>query len=170
MTETSVLPVLEIRPAKGFLSLNLGEVWNYRELLYFLVWRDIKVRYKQTALGAAWAVLQPVMTMIVFSVGAEFTHLPKDGESSAFSREFFQGLNGSHCACRARIVGIENDSDAVMLDDLHAHWRELGVLKDVCGLLGVNPYCGSDKDRSSRVQGKMASHAGDDRVEPLAIN
>jgi lipopolysaccharide transport system permease protein len=48
--------------------LNLRDIWDYRELLYFLVWRDIKVRYKQTALGAAWAILQPVLTMLVFSL------------------------------------------------------------------------------------------------------
>jgi len=61
-------PVLFIRPSKGLLRLNLKDVWEYRELLYFLVWRDIKVRYKQTALGALWAVIQPVMTMVVFSI------------------------------------------------------------------------------------------------------
>ena len=54
------IPVLVLQPTKGFLKLKLGDVWEYRELLYFLVWRDVKVRYKQTALGAAWAILQPV--------------------------------------------------------------------------------------------------------------
>jgi lipopolysaccharide transport system permease protein len=49
-------------------SLNLGDLWAYRELLYFLVWRDIKVRYKQTALGASWAIIQPFFTMVVFSL------------------------------------------------------------------------------------------------------
>jgi len=78
--EAGELPVLVIRPRKGFVSLNLHEIWNYRELLYFLVWRDIKVRYKQTALGAAWAVLQPVMTMIVFSVFfGRLAKVPSDG-------------------------------------------------------------------------------------------
>jgi lipopolysaccharide transport system permease protein len=57
-----------IVPAKGWVSLRLRELWEYRELLYFLVWRDIKVRYKQTALGAAWAIIQPVCTMVVFSL------------------------------------------------------------------------------------------------------
>jgi lipopolysaccharide transport system permease protein len=61
-------PVTIIAPSHGWLNLNLKEVWEYRELLYFLVWRDVKVRYKQTALGAAWAIIQPVMTMLVFSV------------------------------------------------------------------------------------------------------
>jgi lipopolysaccharide transport system permease protein len=57
-----------IEPARGWVPLHLAELWAYRELLYFLVWRDIKVRYKQTALGAAWAVIQPFFTMVVFSV------------------------------------------------------------------------------------------------------
>jgi lipopolysaccharide transport system permease protein len=55
-------------PPRGWMHPNLGEVWAHRELLYFLVWRDIRVRYKQTVLGIAWAVLQPLLTMIVFSV------------------------------------------------------------------------------------------------------
>src|ERR1043166_3403895 len=68
MTATISQPEMIIRPSKGFLRLNLKDVWAYAELLYFLTWRDIKVRYKQTALGAAWAIIQPVMTMIVFSM------------------------------------------------------------------------------------------------------
>jgi len=59
---------LVIRPSRGWISLRLSEFWEYRELLYFLIWRDVKVRYKQTLLGAAWAILQPVATMIVFTV------------------------------------------------------------------------------------------------------
>ncbi len=64
-------PTLEttfIRPASSWTSLGLKELWEYRELLYFLVWRDVKVRYKQTALGAAWAVIQPLFMMLVFSL------------------------------------------------------------------------------------------------------
>jgi len=57
-----------VQPSKSLPSLNLRELWNYRELLYFLTWRDVKVRYKQTVLGAAWAILQPVFMMIVFSL------------------------------------------------------------------------------------------------------
>ena len=57
-----------IKPSKGWGSLNLRELWIYRELVYFLTWRDLKVRYKQTALGAGWAVLQPVLSMVVFSI------------------------------------------------------------------------------------------------------
>lgn len=61
-------PVREIAPSKGWVSLQLRELWQFRELLYFLAWRDIKVRYKQTILGATWAILQPFFTMVVFSV------------------------------------------------------------------------------------------------------
>lgn len=60
--------VTVIEPSKGWQSLRLGELWAYRELLYFLVWRDVKVRYKQTQLGIAWAIIPPIMTMLVFSV------------------------------------------------------------------------------------------------------
>ncbi|MGH9681654.1 MAG: ABC transporter permease [Candidatus Acidiferrales bacterium] len=62
------LPVVRIDARRGWFALDLPELWAYRELLYFFVWRDIKVRYKQTAIGAAWAILQPVLTMIVFSL------------------------------------------------------------------------------------------------------
>jgi hypothetical protein len=62
------IPVIRIKPSRGWVSLNLGELWEYRELLYFLTWRDIKVRYKQTVLGAAWALIQPFFTMVVFSL------------------------------------------------------------------------------------------------------
>ena len=62
------------------MQLNLKSLWDYRELLYFLVWRDIKVRYKQTALGAAWAILQPVLTMLVFTVFfGRLAKMPSDG-------------------------------------------------------------------------------------------
>jgi lipopolysaccharide transport system permease protein len=59
---------IHIEPSPGWISLRLGELWEYRELLYFLSWRDIKVRYKQTVLGAAWAILQPFFTMVIFSL------------------------------------------------------------------------------------------------------
>jgi lipopolysaccharide transport system permease protein len=62
------IPVTRIRPTRGWVALRLHEVWAYRELLYFLTWRDVKVRYRQTALGAAWALLQPLLTMLVFSL------------------------------------------------------------------------------------------------------
>lgn len=66
--QANEIPTLTIEPTSGWLSLGLGEIRDYRELLYFLVWRDVKVRYKQTLLGAAWAILQPTLTMIVFSL------------------------------------------------------------------------------------------------------
>ena len=62
------IPSLTIRPAGGWSPLGLKELWEYRELLYFLTWRDIKVRYKQTALGVAWAVIQPLFMMLIFSL------------------------------------------------------------------------------------------------------
>jgi lipopolysaccharide transport system permease protein len=74
------LPFTVYEPTHGWLSLRLGELWHYRELLYFLTWRDIKIRYKQTALGVAWAVLQPLITMVIFSViFGELAKLPSDG-------------------------------------------------------------------------------------------
>jgi lipopolysaccharide transport system permease protein len=62
------LPIFRIQPSRGWVSLRLGELWEYRELLYFLTWRDIKIRYKQTLLGATWAIIQPFFTMVVFSL------------------------------------------------------------------------------------------------------
>src|SRR5436190_280299 len=61
-------PLIVIRPQRAWVPLNLGEVWSYRELLYFLTWRDVKVRYKQAALGIAWAVIQPLFTMLIFTL------------------------------------------------------------------------------------------------------
>ena len=62
------VPTVVIEPTRGWSALQLGALWEYRELLYFLVWRDLKVRYKQTLLGVAWVVLQPVVSMVVFSL------------------------------------------------------------------------------------------------------
>ena len=62
------VPVTVIEPSRGWVALRLDELWEHRELLYFFVWRDVKVRYKQTALGAAWAVLQPLLTMLIFTI------------------------------------------------------------------------------------------------------
>jgi lipopolysaccharide transport system permease protein len=67
-TSTPGLVHIRLEPSKGWVSLKLHELWEYRELLYFLTWRDVKVRYKQTVLGAAWAIIQPFMTMVVFSI------------------------------------------------------------------------------------------------------
>lgn len=74
------LPRMRIRPSSGWVSLKFSELWEYRELLYFLTWRDIKVRYKQTVLGAAWAIIQPFMTMVVFSLFfGKLAKIPSDG-------------------------------------------------------------------------------------------
>src|SRR3977135_2975838 len=62
------IPVVKIEPNKAWSSLELRDLWVYRELLYFLVWRDVKIRYKQTLLGAAWAILQPLLTMLIFTL------------------------------------------------------------------------------------------------------
>jgi lipopolysaccharide transport system permease protein len=79
-SEFDDIKIVRIRPSKGWVSLKLRDLWEYRELLYFLVWRDVKVRYKQTALGAAWAIIQPVMTMVVFSLFfGKLGKIPSDG-------------------------------------------------------------------------------------------
>ncbi len=80
MMNVADVPEVVIQPSKGWASLNLSEVWQYRELLYFLSWRDIKVRYKQTALGVAWAVIQPFFTMVLFTlVFGRLAKIPSDG-------------------------------------------------------------------------------------------
>jgi len=73
-------PTVFLRPRKGLFHLDLGSVWQYRELLFFLIWRDVKVRYKQTLIGASWAILQPLLSMVIFTVifGA-FAQIPSDG-------------------------------------------------------------------------------------------
>jgi lipopolysaccharide transport system permease protein len=72
--------IVRIEPPRGWLDLRLGEVWAYRELLYFFVWRDVKVRYKQTVIGVAWVVLQPLLTMGVFTLFfGRLAKLPSDG-------------------------------------------------------------------------------------------
>ena len=74
------VPEVLIKPSKGWVSINFKELWAYRELLFFFTWRDIKIRYKQTVLGAAWAVIQPFMTMIVFSLFfGRLAKIPSDG-------------------------------------------------------------------------------------------
>jgi lipopolysaccharide transport system permease protein len=73
-------PTVVIQPRKSLFHLDLKALWQYRELLYFLVWRDVKVRYKQTVIGAGWAVLQPFMTMVIFTViFGKFAKIPSDG-------------------------------------------------------------------------------------------
>ncbi|MBN1286722.1 MAG: ABC transporter permease [Anaerolineae bacterium] len=78
--ENPTSPLTLIRPTRGWVNLGLYDLWQYRELLYFLTWRDIKVRYKQTVIGAAWAIIQPFFTMIVFSLFfGRLAEIPSDG-------------------------------------------------------------------------------------------
>ena len=107
------IPTIRIEPSRGWTALRLREVWAYRELLYFLVWRDVKVRYKQTLLGAAWAILQPLMTMIVFTiffgrlagVGSDGLPYPIFSYTGLLPWTFFaQGV----AQCSASLVGSSN--------------------------------------------------------------
>lgn len=76
----SPAPIIIIEPSRGWVSLQLRALWEYRELLYFLIWRDLKIRYKQTALGAAWAVIQPLATMLIFTlIFGRLARIPSDG-------------------------------------------------------------------------------------------
>jgi lipopolysaccharide transport system permease protein len=80
MTQTADLPVVRVEPTRGWQAINLTELIRARELAYFLTWRDIKVRYKQTLFGAAWAVLQPLLGMAIFTIFfAILVHVPSDG-------------------------------------------------------------------------------------------
>jgi len=73
-------PLVTIRPSRSWVALNIKELWAYRELLYFLTWRDVKVRYKQAVLGIAWAVIQPLATMVIFTVFfGKLAKMPSDG-------------------------------------------------------------------------------------------
>jgi lipopolysaccharide transport system permease protein len=72
--------VVFLKPSRGWIRLNLADLWRYRELVYFLTWRDVKVRYKQTVLGAGWAILQPLINMVVLSlIFGRFANMPTDG-------------------------------------------------------------------------------------------
>jgi lipopolysaccharide transport system permease protein len=86
MSEKTLAPInrlsdlVVIKPVKGWVPLNLRDLWLYRELVYFLTWRDLKVRYKQSVLGVIWAILKPTMTMIVFTIFfGNFAKIPSDG-------------------------------------------------------------------------------------------
>jgi lipopolysaccharide transport system permease protein len=77
---TAANSVVTLRPSRGWVSLNLSELWEYRELFLFLTWREVSVRYKQTVLGVAWAIIQPVMSMVVFTVFfGGLAKMPSDG-------------------------------------------------------------------------------------------
>jgi lipopolysaccharide transport system permease protein len=78
--EHQAAPEIVIEPSRGWVELRLKDLWAYRELLYFLTWREVKVRYKQTAIGAAWAIIQPLFTMLVFSLFfGRLAKMPSDG-------------------------------------------------------------------------------------------
>jgi lipopolysaccharide transport system permease protein len=80
LVQAAVSPTVRIEPPHGWLELRLRELWDYRELLYFFVWRDVKIRYKQTAIGIAWVILQPLMTMGVFTLFfGRLAKLPSQG-------------------------------------------------------------------------------------------
>lgn len=80
LPEAEAFPTFSIDPPSGWTSIGLRELWDYRELLYFLTWRDVKVRYKQTALGAAWAIIQPLFMMLIFSLFfGRLAKMPSDG-------------------------------------------------------------------------------------------
>ena len=71
-----------IQPPRTWFELRLRELWQYRELLYFFVWRDVKIRYKQTLLGVAWVILQPLLTMLTFTIFfGRLAKLPSDGSA-----------------------------------------------------------------------------------------
>ena len=73
-------PITQIRPSAGWFDLDLGSLWRFRELLYYLVWREVKIRYKQAALGVAWAILQPLFTVLIFTaIFGIFARFPSDG-------------------------------------------------------------------------------------------
>lgn len=77
---TSPPETIILRPTRGWASLNLGDLWRYRELIFFLTWRDVKVRYKQTVLGIAWAVIRPVVSMVVYAlIFGQLANLDSEG-------------------------------------------------------------------------------------------
>jgi lipopolysaccharide transport system permease protein len=85
--ERTEIATVYLKPAKGWIGLNLSDLWAYRELIYFLTWRDIKVRYKQATLGIVWAIIQPVMIMVVFTI--IFGRLMKVSTDSTISQDLY---------------------------------------------------------------------------------
>jgi lipopolysaccharide transport system permease protein len=105
--------MISIEPSGAWRAANLKELWTYRELLYFLIWRDVKIRYKQTAIGAAWAILQPLLTMLIFTfVFRRIANIPSDGIPYALFA--FTALlpwnyfSGALSRCSASIVDQSN--------------------------------------------------------------
>ena len=80
LRDVATSPIVRIQPRRGLFNLDLAAIWEFRELLYFLVWRNVKVRYKQTIIGSAWAIIQPLTTMIIFTlIFGHFAKIPSDG-------------------------------------------------------------------------------------------
>ena len=109
------IPVIRIEPPHGWVSLGLRDLWEYRELLYFLVWRDLKVRYKQTIIGAGWAVLQPLTTMIIFTaIFGHFAKIPSDGlPYSIFAYTALLPWNYFATALNRCIVSVVGDAHLI---------------------------------------------------------
>ena len=107
--------VTEIRPRQGLFNLDLRSVWQYRELLYFLIWRDLKVRYKQAAIGAAWAMLQPLIALAIFTaVFGYFAKLPSDGVPyPVFALAALLPWTYFAEALRRGATGLVDDSDLI---------------------------------------------------------
>src|SRR5437762_11426424 len=86
---------IRIEPPRSLFELRLREVWAYRELLYFFVWRDVKIRYKQTAIGVLWVILQPLLNMLVFTLF--FGRLAKRSEERRVGKECVSGWCSDRC-------------------------------------------------------------------------
>ncbi len=152
------LPTVVIRPQIGFASLNIAEIWDYRELLYFLVWRDFKVRYKQTFIGAGWAIFQPAITMVIFTVVfGNLAKIPSDGLpyavfaytalvpwtyfSQALSRSGNGLVNNAHLITKVyfpRLIIPLSDVIAPAVDFLFAFLLLLGLI----AWFGITPNWG----------------------------
>jgi lipopolysaccharide transport system permease protein len=145
-------PEIVIEASKGWVSLKLGELWQYRELLFFLAWRDVKVRYKQATLGIAWAVIQPLVTMIIFSViFGQLAKLPSEGiPYSVFSFTAFlpwQLFSGALTKMGTSLVGNANLLTKVYFPRLIIPLSAIVVGMVDFGisflvLLGLMAYCG----------------------------
>src|SRR6185295_16565109 len=110
-----VQDLVEIRPSRGLFDMELGAVWKYRGLLYFLVWRELKVRYTQAALGAAWAIMQPVFAVLIFTViFGFFARFPSDGVPYAlFAFSGMLAWTYFSEAVRRSSVGLVGDSELI---------------------------------------------------------
>lgn len=106
---------VEIRPKKGLFDLDLREVWRYRELLYFLVWRELKIRYKQASIGIGWAILQPVIALLIFTaIFGYFARMPSDGlPYAAFAYTALLPWTYFSEAFRRGGTGLVDDADLI---------------------------------------------------------